>query len=158
MSMLDKIPAPSENDGFCWPDVLRVLVVDQHLFDMKRVDRLIHMLDVQTDICSVNSLEEVDTALAHETYDLIVISHSLPDVTARHTLDVISAPLRNTGVATVLITEPGHHQLGIAALKRGCGDYIASDSLSPEAMEKAVLNALYKAQLCRASNEHVQAG
>lgn len=92
--------------------------------------------------------------LQKDRFDLILLECNLSDWTGLQALEAIRLDPNNRGAATIMIAEGGQNERAIEALKRGLGDFIIKDDLSPAALRRAAINALQKAQMFRDLERH----
>ncbi len=129
------------------PTLASILIVDDHRFDRQRLRRLSEKLEFDTHILEADCLETMGTRLEADTFDLIFLDYNLPDGTGLQAIKSIRLDPKNRNAAIIMITGDGQDAIAVEALKNGCSDYIAKDDLSPQAFERATVNALQKSSL-----------
>ena len=99
-------------------------------------------------------IEEADSvtsglkALEESPVDCILLDHNLPD---GHGVDVLREIRRrqDVPVAAVYLTNAGVEAAAVAALQAGAQDFVSKDTLSPEAVWRAVDNAIERVSMAR---------
>jgi PleD family two-component response regulator len=156
MGRIETIKAPLGSAFAALPLTARVLVAEGALFDLTRLRRLVAKLDFVTDIVHASHLDEIRRQLENSAFDLVLIGDTFAGGIGFDVLDRLQASKRNRDAATVFVADCARADVAMEALKRGCGDYICKDDLSPSAMRRAAINAFQKAGL-RAMMERTEA-
>ncbi|MBM1687824.1 response regulator [Sulfitobacter geojensis] len=131
------------------PSVVSILIVDDERFDRARLRRICDNLDFEAIITEADTLETMGTALQNDRFDLIFLDFNMPDGDGLMALDAIANDERHRSVAVIMVTGDDDVDVAIAAMKNGCSDFVKKDTVSPEAIRRATLNALQKAALNR---------
>jgi signal transduction histidine kinase len=129
---------------------LRVLIVDDDAEDRAILKRLLdgdpdHQVDFDEADLGRTGLE---SCAAHPP-DCILLDHILPDMSGLQFLARLSALDEGTRPGIVMITGQGDESVAVQAIKAGAHDYMAKDVATPQAVRRAVRNAVQKATLMR---------
>ena len=75
--------------------------------------------------------------------DVVLLDHGLPDMSGLELLDLLATEPGGTPIPVVMLTGThAHVDTAVAAMQRGALDYLAKDSLSPDALRRAIDGAL----------------
>ena len=135
------------------PHIKRILLVDDTPEDRAAVRRMLRR-GTEGELC----IDEADSvaaglkALEESPVDCVLLDHNLPD---GHGVDVLAELRRrqDVPVAAVYLTNAGVEAAAVAALQAGAQDFVSKDALSPEALWRAVDNAIERVSMARALAE-----
>ncbi len=135
------------------PREIRVLLLDDSDYDRQRIRRLgARIADFPLTLDEVATLAELETALRHEIYDVILVDYRLAEGTGLQALDRISATATHYGAGRIMITGREDIDAAVKAMRSGCHDFLSKDTMSAEILRDAMLNAISLAR----RNAHVQ--
>lgn len=146
---LDPAPATPAT-AFARRAVTSALVVDDADFDRKRLIRASEKAGLGLTFREARSLSEMQARLAEGAFDLIFIDFRLPDGDGLDALSAVSADLANRTAATLMIAGQSDLTVAVAALQRGCDDYLDKSGITPDSLRDAVTAALGRAAAQRA--------
>lgn len=124
------------------PRILNALVLDDSQFDRKNILRLCRKAKLPITVEEISSISQLDAALERTEFDVIMIDYSLPQGDGLQALAKVRNHPAQADCATIMVTGFDQTDLAVTAMKAGCDDYIAKDSLSPERIKASVLMAL----------------
>lgn len=130
---------------------IRILIVDDDLSfrsAQKRNLRRMQLrpgtpLEVLEAASGTEAMEKVKT----ESLDCILLDHNMPGGSGLVWLQNILN--ENSDLAIVMLTGQGSEQLAVDAMKNGAMDYLVKGSITPEDLERTILNAIEKIELRR---------
>lgn len=135
------------------PREIRVLLLDDSDYDRRRIRRLgARIADFPLTLDEVATLAELETALKHKIYDVILVDYRLAEGTGLQALDRISATATHYGAGRIMITGREDIDAAVKAMRSGCHDFLSKDTMSAEVLRDAMLNAISLAR----RNAHVQ--
>lgn len=141
--MLHAAPHPSSiSSPMPIPREIRALLLDDNNFDRARIKRLSHKTNLSIQLDEVDSIAQLDAAVAKENYDLILIDYRLPVGDGMEALDHILQNDLNKDAGKIMITGDGARRTAIEAMRGGCHDFLTKEEMDVEALRKAMLNAL----------------
>ncbi|MEM7653629.1 MAG: hypothetical protein AAF220_10665, partial [Pseudomonadota bacterium] len=86
-------------------DGLRILILDDSDFDLRRVSRMISEIRSDVVINTAKTLEEFEDAFKSDIYDLCMIDHSLGNgKTSADAMEVIKSSVLSSETPAVLVT------------------------------------------------------
>jgi len=122
---------------------IRALLLDDSNFDRQRIRRLgARITDLPLQLDEVGTLAEMEAALDRSAYDVILVDYRLAEGDGVQALERISAKASHNSAARIMIT--GNEDIGTAvqAMRRGCHDFLAKDTISADVLRGAMLNAM----------------
>lgn len=128
--------------AFPLPKEVRCLLLDDSNFDRARIRRLSQKTNLSIHLDEVDSIAQLDLALARENYDLIIIDYRLPVGDGMVALDHVLRNAQNCDAGKIMITGDGARQTAVRAMRAGCHDFLAKEEMSVEALREAMINAL----------------
>lgn len=128
------------------PRDIRVLLLDDSDFDRKRIRRFSTRTDLPIQLDEVGSIADMDAAVAQTHYDLILIDYRLPEGDGILALDRIQKSAMNRGAGKIMITGNANTDTAVAAMRAGCHDFLAKDSMNPDLLRHAMIKAMQLAQ------------
>jgi DNA-binding NarL/FixJ family response regulator len=132
-------------------DTGRILIIDddeQFRFAQKRILRRIAIRPgVITEILEAADGDGAMTILQNTAVDCILLDNDMPGGTGLFWLQKILAVSKDQAI--VMLTGHGSEQLAVEAMKKGAMDYLVKGSITPEEMQRAILNAIEKIDLRR---------
>lgn len=145
--MLQATPNPtSYPSGMPIPREIRALLLDDNNFDRARIKRLSDKTNLSIQMDEVDSIAQLDEAVATENYDLILIDYRLPVGDGMQALNHVLQNDLNKDAGKIMITGDGARRTAIEAMRGGCHDFLTKEEMDVEALRTAMLNALSAAQ------------
>jgi DNA-binding NarL/FixJ family response regulator len=127
----------------------RILIIDDDDYFRSAQKRMIHRMKFSSgdsaEIIEAASGNEGMTKLAEQEIDCVLLDHDMPGGSGIYWLQKIVANSPNQAI--VMLTGHGSEQLAVDAMKNGAMDYLVKGSITPEEMERAILNAVEKVEL-----------
>ena len=125
------------------PQKVRALLLDDSNFDRKRIQRLgKRITDLPLTLDEVGTLAELDDALDQEVYDVIMVDYRLAEGTGVQALERISTVARQQGAGRIMITGNENIDTAVQAMRSGCHDFLAKESMSADLLRDAMVNAM----------------
>lgn len=121
---------------------IRALLLDDNNFDRQRIRRLNHKTELGVQLDEVGSIEELDSAVRLASYDLIFIDYRLPIGDGMTALSHILDDPMNRDAGKIMITGDAAVDTAVQAMRGGCHDFLAKESMSVETLREAMLNAM----------------
>ena len=121
---------------------IRVLVVDDSIFDRKRLERSFARVEPLIKMYSVADLEALQSVVEVEEFDVVFIDHILSGHTGFDAIDLITRSPRNAHAKLVMIAGQEDAQVAADALAIGCVDYIPKSDFSTERLWSAIRLAM----------------
>jgi two-component system, sensor histidine kinase and response regulator len=128
--------------------MIRCLIIDDNSFDRKALRRAARDCQLTLHICEAVDIRSAERILTHEHFDCLILDFLLPDG------DGLSFARRRLATAErqipiIMLTGKGSEQVAREAFQLGILDYLTKETLSPENLERVVVNALAKVELQR---------
>lgn len=142
-----------EKDLFSVNSMLNALILDDNKFDRRRLMRTCQESGLNMRFDEVSMVDELKSALDNNRYDIAFIDYVLPDGTGLQAVHRLLSHPAHTACATIMIAGQGDVDVAVAALKKGCSDYVEKANLTPNAIRRAVTNATQKANLQKEVNQ-----
>lgn len=125
---------------------IRALLLDDSNFDRARIRRLSKKTELPIQLDEVDSIAQMDRAVARSDYDLVLIDYRLPVGDGLQAVDHILQSTRNRAAGKIMITGDNARQTAIDAMRVGCHDFLAKEEMDVDALRQAMLNALRAAR------------
>lgn len=123
---------------------IRLLVLDDDLFDRKRLKHLSKKFGVRTIISEAETLDMLRTELDATRFDAILIDYRLGANTGMEALEIIQKHPGNASAAKIMLSGEDQLDFAVAAIKQGCDDYLSKSGLSVEALYASISAAMSK--------------
>lgn len=146
---LRQSPPPTDffNDG------LRILVLDDSEFDLRRTSRLLRRVRSDVFVKTTKTIDEFETAFRASHYDLCLIDHTLSGgKTSSDAISIIKSSAIASETPAILVTDGMGHNVHFEAQRCGFVSYIDKNQLTVTALKTAVAEALDKGVLTQASD------
>lgn len=129
--------------------MIRCLIIDDNSFDRKVLRQAAENCPLRFNLREASDIRSAENMLEAENFDCIFLDFLLPDG------DGLSFAKRFLATAesefpVIMITGKGSEGVMREAFQLGILDYLAKESLSPESLERVVVNALSKVRTQRA--------
>lgn len=131
---------------------MRIIIVDDSEIDRQRLLRLCEDSGLSFVATEVATLDQLRTALAAQTADLVFIDYLLAGEDGLEAVDILSqsAPPQT---ASIMIAGEGRIDIAVEAMRRGCADYLTKAALNVDSLRKSVATALER-RMIRLTLEH----
>src|SRR5688572_12854789 len=129
---------------------LRVLHLEDSKRDAELIESTLEAEGLDCQIVHVKNQEEFETAIARETFDVILSDYSLPHYNGLSALDFARQKAPSTPF--ILLSGTLGEELAVASVKTGAADYILKQSLNRlgTAVQRAVREAQERTERKRA--------
>lgn len=126
-----------------------ILIVDDDAHFRQGLRRLFHtMRDViPADTLEAVSGEDALRIMAERQVGCILLDQHMPGGSGTDWIQRILAA--RPDAAIIMVTGVGNEQVAVEAMKRGAMDYLVKGSISPESLQRAVVNAIDRVNLRR---------
>src|SRR5712692_10492661 len=137
---------PEVRDGALADGAIRILVVEDNAGDAGLVRRMLNDYSYASfDIDSANSTERCRDALDRQTFDVVLLDYSLPGENGLEFLRSVRTRTHEIP-PVIMLTGQGDEEIAKEAIRAGAYDYFPKGAISPEALGRAILDALQKAR------------
>ena len=133
---------------------IRILLIDDDTVDRMAVRRSLRLTGLEADVREAADGARGVIMLQEETFDCVLLDYRLPDLDGLAFLDILSALPPEKRLPIIVLTGQGSEAIAVDTMKRGAHDYLVKDEFKPEALQRAILNAIEVTRLQRA---HAQA-
>lgn len=121
---------------------LKVLVLDDSVFDRRRIRRLSHDTRLGIVLDEVSSIEALGPVLDQDRFDVILVDYNLPAGDGVEAVRLIRQHDLNRDCPTIMVTGDDTSDVAVKSLKSGCSDYIAKDRLTAESLRASIVGAI----------------
>jgi signal transduction histidine kinase len=136
------------------PGKLRILLVDDNPYDLAIYRRLIRKgVNAAHECAEARCGQAAMESCRFDPPDCVLLDYLLPDLDGLDVLRRLGEGPATASVPVVMITGQGNEAIAVEAMKRGAQDYLIKDHLTPEALERAINNAIEKGSLRRKLGE-----
>ena len=128
--------------------VITLLVIDDDEVDRKTVARSLKTLGTSYEMLEARDGHRGVELARSNRVDCILLDYNLPDMSG---LDVLAELRDHLGVSApvVMLTGSGNESVAVEAMKGGAHDYVTKAQLGPDALSRAIVNAIEKNSLQR---------
>ena len=134
-------------------DGLRILILDDSDFDLRRVSRMISEIRSDVEITATKPLDEFASAFKSGAYDLCLIDHSLGNgKTSTDAISIIKSSATAADTPAVLVTGMSDDAVIIEAVQLGFVSYLQKGSMTVSALKTVITEALDEVALTATSN------
>lgn len=133
---------------------LRILIIDDSEDDREAFRRMLSRASTSYELIEAASGEDGVRLCREHSPDCILLDYSLPGRNGVAVLEEIrrSHPF----AAAVMLTGQGNETVAVDVMKAGAQDYFTKDSVSREALERAIANAVGRQELAAKLEEQRQ--
>lgn len=129
-------------------DELTILIVDDFPADRQRCCCYLNaQLNTTLHLLEAESGEKGFAQLEQTIPDVIVLGHSLPDMTSIEFIQQLQAQRRNGQPIIIVLTRPGDEETVLQALQSGAHDYLSKGTLTPEKLAQTITQAIARLHL-----------
>ncbi len=134
-------------------DGLRILILDDSDFDLRRVSRMISEIRSDVVINTAKTLEEFEDAFKSAIYDLCMIDHSLGNgKTSSDAMEIIKSSVLSSETPAVLVTGVSDDGILAEAVRHGFASYLDKGSMTVAGLKTVITEALDEAALTETTN------
>lgn len=133
---------------------LRVLIIDDSEDDREAFRRMLSRASTGYEVIEAASGDEGIRLCREHAPDCILLDYSLPG----HNGVAVLAEIRKTNpfVAAVMLTGQGNETVAVDVMKAGAQDYFTKETISGNALERAIANAVGRQELAARLEEQRQ--
>jgi DNA-binding NtrC family response regulator len=119
-----------------------LMIVDDDASFRDGTRRLLHTMrtELPLRIVEADSGRAAVAALQNGDMDCVLLDYQMPGGTGLEWLQVILAA--RPAVVVIMATGVGDERISVEAMKRGATDYLVKGSISPDTLQRAIMNAL----------------
>jgi len=128
---------------------IRILLIDDDQVDRLAVRRALRQAGLDVDLQEAANATAGVQLFEEELFDCVLLDYRLPDVDGLETLSTLGGMNHQKRVPIVMLTGQGSEAIAVDAMKHGVHDYLVKDETKPEALHRAILNAMEVARLQR---------
>ncbi|MEM9967231.1 MAG: response regulator [Pseudomonadota bacterium] len=121
---------------------IRALLLDDSSFDRQRIRRMSLKIDFEMKLDEIDSLAQLDKAVADAEYDLVLIDYRLPIGDGMQALSRLDQHAGSRQLAKIMITGDAATDTVIRAMRGGCHDFLTKDTMTSADLQQAIINAL----------------
>lgn len=122
-----------------------VLILDDSLFDRKRMRRALSKLPATPNVTEISDLAGLDAAIRIKRFDVILVDYALTYGDGLQALAKIKASGLCQSSCVVMVTGNDSSSLAVNALKLGFDDYVTKDDLNADVLSKLLISGQRKA-------------
>ncbi|MEO0370832.1 MAG: response regulator [Pseudomonadota bacterium] len=131
---------------------LRILILDDSDFDLRRVSRMISEIRSNVFIKATKTLEEFEEAFKTDVYSLCLIDHSLGNgKTSSDAMDIIKSSVLSSETPAVLITGMSDDTILIEAVRHGFVSYLDKAQMTVAGLKTVITEALDEVALTQST-------
>lgn len=131
------LPSATVDDG------LRILVLDDSEFDLRRVSRLLSEVRSDVFVKTTKTLEEFETAFRANLFDLCLIDHSLSGgKSSSDAINIIKSSAIAAQTPAILVTGMSDETTLVEAMHGGFASWIDKSRMTVAALKTAITEAL----------------
>ncbi|MCB0162576.1 MAG: response regulator, partial [Anaerolineae bacterium] len=124
---------------------IRILYVDDYIFDRELVRATLKEADVDLQITEAASRAEFEEKLAQEKYDLVLSDFNILGYSGLQVLDAVWATDQTLPV--IIVTGTGSEEIAVETLKRGAADYVIKSPKHIQRLPNTIKAVLEKEKL-----------
>jgi two-component system cell cycle sensor histidine kinase/response regulator CckA len=128
---------------------IRILLIDDDQVDRLAVRRALRQAGLDVDLQEAANAATGVQLFEQEQFDCVLLDYRLPDIDGLEILPTLRDMNRDKRVPIVMLTGQGSEAIAVDAMKHGVHDYLVKDETKPEALHRAILNAMEVARLQR---------
>ncbi|MEM9341649.1 MAG: response regulator [Pseudomonadota bacterium] len=124
------------------PEELTVLVLDDDMLDLKRIERLLKRADFAANVVTCQDFDQLNTALDEHEFDVALIDNRLGAHRGADALRVISSHERAGPIPAIMVAGDTAPQDIVDSMKCGMRDYLGKSNLTTEMLAASIRTAL----------------
>jgi CheY-like chemotaxis protein len=121
---------------------IRALILDDSVFDRRRIRRLTHDTQLQISLDEIASIDALDKILDQEKFDVVLIDYNLPQGDGLEALRRVQAHPVNGDCPAIMVTGDDKSAIAVQSLKMGCVDYLPKDRLTAISLRESIVKAI----------------
>lgn len=133
-------------------DTIHVLIIDDSPSDRDYYARCLR--DHGFIVSAAETGEEGRRKLDQKPYDCVLLDYYMPREDGIDVLNAIRIDPSRPATPVVMMTGAGSEDVAVSAWKSGAADYLCKDKITPNALQRAVINAVEKSRLRQTVAEH----
>ena len=116
-------------------NMAEVLILDDSVFDRKRLKRALGKLPGHFTVTEAGSLKNLQECLRSKRFDILFVDYGLGEGNGLDALKIIQSSEMNRDVFSIMVTGTDSSRLAVSALKGGFHDFVNKDDLSPKTIQ-----------------------
>lgn len=120
---------------------LNAILLDDDAFDRQRLCRMVRKFDMDISVVAVSSISDMMSTLERQKFDVFLIDYRLQDATGLDALDRLQDD-SFADATKIMLSGFQKTDVAVAAMQRGCADFIGKDDLTPELLELRLVRAM----------------
>lgn len=133
-------------------DTIHVLIIDDSPSDRDYYARCLRDNGLQ--VAAAATGEEGRRKLDQKPFDCVLLDYFMPREDGIDVLNAIRIDPSRPATPIVMMTGAGSEDIAVSAWKSGAADYLCKDKTTPNALQRAVINAVEKSRLRQTVAEH----
>lgn len=133
-------------------DTFQVLIIDDSPSDRDYYARCLRDHEFAVTVAATG--EEGRRKLDQMPFDCVLLDYYMPCEDGIDVLNAIRIDPSRPAIPVVMMTGAGSEDIAVSAWKSGAADYLCKDKITPNALQRAVINAVEKARLRQTVAEH----
>ncbi len=125
---------------------MRVLLIDDNLYDRRAIRRLTRRLNLELSLEEAIDVASAMQLLAVEAFDCLLVDYQLPDGNGVELLKTLMASNADGPVPAIMLTGQPTDDLAKEVMATGLVDFMSKDGLNADVLERALRNAMIKRQ------------
>ncbi len=121
---------------------LKALLLDDSLFDRKRIERMARDTGLCLHIESVSCLSMMAKRLDGAEFNVVFLDYLLPEGSGHEAIEMLRTHAAHRNCAAIMIAGDDTYDEGAAAMREACDAYIAKDALTAERLRETVVAAI----------------
>lgn len=117
----------------------QVLVLEDSCFDQARLKRALRDTGLPVVTTMADTLDMFTSAVARQSYDLILIDYMLPDGDGLEAQRIVKSSPINFGAAVVMMSTNMRTDVAVESLKKGSMDCFSKDDVTPDRLKEVLL-------------------
>lgn len=123
--------------------ILKLVIVDDNPADRAMLRRMLNSSDLVVDLVEIATAREL-IALSLNDIDCVLLDNRLPDRDGIDAIIEVSRDRQYPPCPMIIMTGQGDEHTAARAFKAGANDYLIKDTLTPNGLSRALLNAMDK--------------
>ena len=133
-------------------DTIQVLIIDDSPSDRDYYARCLRDHGFTVTVAATG--EQGRRKLDQVPFDCVLLDYYMPCEDGIDVLNAIRIDPTRPATPVVMMTGAGSEDIAVSAWKSGAADYLCKDKITPDALQRAVFNAVEKARLRQTVAEH----
>lgn len=133
-------------------DTIEVLIIDDSPSDRDYYARCLRDQGIKVTVAATGA--EGRHKLDQKPFDCVLLDYYMPREDGIDVLNAIRIDPSRPSTPIVMMTGAGSEDIAVSAWKSGAADYLSKDKITPNALQRAVINAVEKSRLRQTVAEH----